>query len=84
LTEAKKIFDDWKPSKSFRMFPVMTAAKGLATGNVALAGGTPTLMGELGPELVVSHGRYFIVGQGGAEMVNLAEDAIVFNHIQTR
>ena len=56
----------------------------LSKGNVALAGGTPTLMGELGPELVVSHGRYFVVGQGGAEMVNLADDAIVFNHIQTR
>lgn len=52
-------------------------------GNVALAGGTPTLMGELGPELVVSHGRYFVVGQGGAEMVSLADDAVVFNHIQT-
>jgi len=54
------------------------------TGNVALAAGRDTLMGELGPELVVSHGRYFIVGQNGPEMVNLAEDAIVFNHIQTR
>jgi len=52
-----------------------------ATGNMALAGGTPTLMGELGPELVVSHGRYFVVGQGGAEMVDLDKDAIVFNHI---
>ena len=40
-------------------------------------------MGELGPELVVSGGRYFIVGQGGAEFVNLAPDAIVFNHKQT-
>jgi len=38
-------------------------------------------MGELGPELVVSHGRYFVVGQSGAEMVNLADDAIVFNHL---
>lgn len=54
-----------------------------AKGNVALAGGTPTLMGELGPELVVSNGRYFIVGQGGAEFVNLEKDAIVFNHKQT-
>jgi len=41
-------------------------------------------MGELGPELVVSNGSYFVVGQGGAEMVDLAPDAIVFNHIQTR
>ena len=53
-----------------------TQKKAYATGN--------TLMGELGPELVVSHGHYFVVGQNGPEMVNLAEDAIVFNHLQTQ
>ena len=41
-------------------------------------------MGELGPELVVSGGRYFVVGQYGAEFVDLADDAIVFNHLQTQ
>ena len=41
-------------------------------------------MGELGPEMVVSNGRYFLVGQAGAEMVDLAPDAIVFNHLQTK
>jgi hypothetical protein len=47
-----------------------------------LAGGrTKTLVGELGPELVVSGGRYFTVGQNGAEVVNLPNDAIVFNHM---
>ena len=65
---------------------------GATTGNVALSKGNlqgraysagNTLMGELGPEMVVSHGRYFVVGQNGPEMVNLAEDAIVFNHLQT-
>jgi len=40
-------------------------------------------MGELGPELVVSHGMYRIVGNEGPEMVSLARDAIVFNHLQT-
>ena len=54
-----------------------------ATGNVALAKGK-TLMGELGPELVVSNGHYYIVGQNGAEFVDLADDAIVFNHLQTQ
>ena len=43
-----------------------------------------TLMGELGPELVVSGGRYFTVGENGAEFVSLADDAIVFNHLQTK
>ena len=54
-----------------------------ATGNIGLANAKGTLMGELGPELVVSKGRYFVVGQSGPEMVNLADDAIVFNHLQT-
>lgn len=56
---------------------------GGATGNVALAKGK-TLMGELGPELVVSNGHYFVVGQNGAEFVSLEDDAIVFNHLQTQ
>ena len=63
---------------------------GAAKDNVALAKGsndalaTGTLMGELGPELWVSGGHYYIAGQGGAEFVNLPDDAIVFNHLQTR
>ena len=52
-----------------------------ATGNVALAQGT--LVGELGPELVVSNGHYFVAGQNGAEFIDLDPDAIVFNHLQT-
>ena len=41
-------------------------------------------MGELGPELVVSGGRYYTVGNNGAEFVDLPKDAIVFNHLQTK
>ena len=55
-----------------------------AEGNVGLAKAAGTLMGELGPELVVSNGRYFVAGQNGAEFVNLSDDAIVFNHLQTQ
>jgi len=49
----------------------------------ALAGGRKgkTLMGELGPELYVTNGKYYIAGQNGAEFVNLPDDAIVFNHL---
>ena len=71
----------------------ITRSGNKATGNVALAkgmagpakaGGTQkTLMGELGPELVVSNGSYHLVGENGPEMVDLANDAIVFNHLQT-
>lgn len=55
-----------------------------ATGTVGLAKAQGTLMGELGPELYVQNGRYFVAGQNGPEFVNLAPDAIVFNHLQTR
>ena len=51
-----------------------------ASGN-ALAKGT--LLGELGPEAYVSNGQLHIVGRFGAEMVELPDDAIVFNHEQT-
>ena len=62
--------------------PGVAKSKG---SNMAMASGTrKTLMGELGPELVVSNGRYFIAGANGAEFVDLASDAIVFNHLQTR
>lgn len=71
-------------------FTIPVKSNVLAKGNVALAqgsaaaGGKRTLVGELGPELVVSDGHYYTVGDAGAEFVNLPDDAIVFNHLQTR
>ena len=59
---------------------------GLGDGTLSTLGkanAKGTLMGELGPELVVSNGRYFVAGQSGPEMVDLSKDAIVFNHLQT-
>ena len=52
-----------------------------AKGNAQSKG---TLMGELGPELYVTGGHYYVAGQNGAEFVNLPDDAIVFNHLQTK
>ena len=45
-----------------------------------------SLVGELGPELVVdpSSGRYYTVGDNGAEMVDLKRGSIIFNHEQTK
>ena len=60
-----------------------TSGTGSAKGN-ALARGRGTLMGELGPELWVSGGHYYVAGQNGAEFVDLPDDAIVFNHLQTK
>lgn len=75
----------FKPSNRLEVsWSSNTTEAAKAMGNVALAGGRGTLMGELGPELVVSHGHYFTVGNNGAEFVNLDDDAIVFNHLQTK
>ena len=55
--------------------------EGSVKGNAQAKG---TLMGELGPELYVTGGHYYIAGQNGAEFVDLPDDAIVFNHLQTQ
>lgn len=52
------------------------------TYGAAVAG--KTLVGELGPELAVYDNKYHLLGEDGAEFVNLPSDAIVFNHLQTQ
>lgn len=52
-----------------------------AYGGVAVGG--KTLVGELGPELRVSDGKYSIVGANGAEFVNLKKNDIIFSTEQT-
>ena len=60
-------------------------------GGKANASGTPsstgekTLVGELGPEMVVdpASGRWYTVGDDGAEFVTLPKNAIVFSAKQT-
>lgn len=49
----------------------------------AYAQGTKTLVGELGPELAVYNNAYHLLGRNGAELVDIPDDAIVFNHKQT-
>lgn len=54
-----------------------------ANGTSSAEGGR-TLVGELGAELVVSGDRYYLVGQNGAEFVNLKRGDMVFNHVDTK
>lgn len=61
------------------------------TANASGSWGLPqaernSLVGEIGQELVVDphSGKYYTVGDNGAELVNLPKDAIVFNHKQTK
>ena len=56
-----------------------------AKGDWGTAPGGRTLVGELGQELVVNPmtGRWYTVGDRGAEFTNIPKGAIVFNHKQT-
>lgn len=53
------------------------------TGDWGVHQGGQALLGELGREIIVRNGRFFTVGENGAEMQNLQPGDIVFNHIQT-
>lgn len=57
----------------------------MASGDWGTAPGGPTLTGELGREIVVDPrtGKWFTVGDTGAEFVDIPPDAIVFNHKQS-
>ena len=56
-----------------------------AGGDWGTASGGNTLVGELGREIVVDPrtGKWYTVGDAGAEFVNIPSGAIVFNHLQT-
>lgn len=56
-----------------------------AGGNWGSTYDDKTLVGELGREIVVDPhtGRWYTVGDNGAEFVNIPKGAIVFNHKQT-
>ena len=61
--------------------------KGKAKANGGIVNGeSRALVGELGQELVVNPntGKYYTVGDSGAEFVSLPKNAIVFNHLQTK
>lgn len=57
-----------------------------AGGNWGNKRGGKTLVGELGQEIVVNPhtGRWYTVGDTGAEYIYLPRDAIVFNHKQSK
>lgn len=62
-----------------------TKGTGHAVGTPNAPGGK-TLVGEIGNELVVNPhtGKWYTVGDNGAEFVNLPHGAIVFNHEKTQ
>ena len=55
------------------------------SGNWGTKKSGTALVGEMGTEIIVnSHtGRWYTVGDNGAEFVDIPKDSIVFNHLQT-
>lgn len=53
-------------------------------GNWGIQGSGTALGGELGQELVVRKGRFFTIGDNGAEFFKYKPGDIVFNHLQTK
>lgn len=72
------------------LFGFGVSAKSSSTNKASAAGGVSTggktLVGELGNEIVVNPktGKWYTVGDHGAEFVDLPKDAIVFDHEKTK
>ena len=54
-----------------------------ASGNWGVQKSETSLVGELGPEIVVRNGRYFTVGENGAEFTDVRRGDVIFNHKQS-
>ena len=54
-----------------------------ASGNWGVKKNEAALVGELGTEVLVRHGKYTTLGDNGAEFVNLRAGDIIFNHKQS-
>lgn len=54
-----------------------------ASGNWGVKKNETALVGELGTEILVRHGKYFTLGDNGAEFANLRAGDIIFNHRQS-
>lgn len=82
ITKAKEAYGPWPV-----LFDVTVngeipgGAKASGTDN---APGGPTLVNELGPEIIVSRGRAFIAGDGRPTIVDLEPGDIVYNHLETQ
>ena len=63
----------------------VVAARGtaFAQGNWGTSKSGTALGGELGPEIVVRDGRWFTIGDNGAEFFEYKKDDIIFNAAQT-
>ena len=56
----------------------------LSQRNITAGYSGETLVGELGAELLVRGNRWTLIGEHGAEFVNIQPGDVVFNHLQTQ
>lgn len=75
----------WRSTHAWQYGQGHVSGTAKANGDWGTAKGGKTLVGELGKELVVNvrTGKWYTVGDNGAEFVDIPEGAIVFNHLQT-
>lgn len=81
-----------KDKTKFNLFDPSTWANGTANvQGTAYKGGSwgaprteTALTGELGTELIVRNGKWFTVGENGAEFTQIKKGDIIFNHKQTK
>lgn len=89
VTTTYHVIYDNTPAAQPSVIPSHRAGAANVTGNAFADGSIGTnktemaLMGELGPELVVRNGRWFTVGDNGAEFAQVKKGDIIFNHKQS-
>lgn len=59
-------------------------SKKFRTGDWGTKDSGTALMGELGQEIIVRDGKFFTVGDNGAEFVKYKRGDIIFNHVQSK
>ena len=69
---------------AFAQGTINNSGRAFKNGNWGIKGSGTALVGELGQELVVRDGRYFTVGDNGAEFFDYRPNDIIFNAGQTR
>lgn len=87
-----KAYNDWINKKITKTATVVVTTTGggtargtaFADGNWGASKSGTALGGELGQELVVRDGRFFTIGDDGAEFFHYKKDDIIFNAEQTR
>ena len=60
-----------------------TTGRAFKQGSWGIKGSGTALVGELGMETLVRDGRFYTIGDNGAEFINYKPNDIIFNHKQT-